>query len=215
MAYSFRGGGKQMQQSILSSTFILVIAQTLLQYDDPRTVHAQEITTTRVSTINTFNLKCQIGAENKPKDAVRTIKNVDFDYWYAVGSTGVIDPIKMFNIEQLLYNSVEDDMVWCWEDIDDNEDPPSSATDSDAGRKLQTALFATEMKQQSVPSKKFKRRATAEQSRILGIVTFTPGTMDKETSRTFYVNMFSHVTSQSEFHKIFACQHILTPLYVC
>lgn len=133
------------------------------------TVSGQDRKPSRTSQYDTSNLNCQIGTK-RPKNA--DLSYQDFEYWYAMGTTGDIDSMKMFNLEQLLYNNVEDDMVWCWEEANDTN---KSATKPTQG-------VRRDRKQRLVAEKKILGMVD---SRNLNIITFTPGSMDKETSRKY------------------------------
>lgn len=73
-------------------------------------VSGQDIGPSRAQSYDSTNLKCQIGITQQSNDP---LSYVDFEYWYAIGTTSTsdINQIQMFNLEQLLYNNVEDDMV--------------------------------------------------------------------------------------------------------
>lgn len=155
--------------SIMWFSFISIILVLLLGINE---VNGQDRKPSRVSTYDASNLKCQIGVERS--NAEEDIASIDFEYWYAIGSTTkIIDTMKMFKLEQLLYTNTEDDMVWCWEDINNNNnDGPVVASleegnDSNRKRNLITK------------QKVLRKRLSSSFSRKLGIITFTPGNEDK------------------------------------
>lgn len=77
------------------------------------------------------NLTCTIGSHWDESERV----TVDFDFFYAIGTTS---DVRMFDLEQLLYTSIDQSLLWCFEIKQSKNDP----------------------------------------TRRLGIVTFTPGTID-------------------------------------
>jgi hypothetical protein len=131
-------------------------------------VRGQDRKPSRTSQYDASNLKCQIGIKQNEET---TLSYQDFDYYYAMGTSGDIDAMKMFNLEQLLYNQVEDDMVWCWEEL--NDSVIAASTGHGVRRDLNRRLLHEK-----------KRRANTD-SRMLNIITFTPGSMDRETMRKF------------------------------
>lgn len=41
------------------------------------------------------------------------LTNTDFEFWYAIGTSGSMDAVTLFNVEQLLYTSIQADVLWC------------------------------------------------------------------------------------------------------
>lgn len=115
----------------------------------------RQLTADRTQQFEADSLNCQIGSQH---DQEYASEDIDFFYWYAMGTHQTIDPLEMFQLETLLFNAVKDDMLWCWEEKEI----------LDRSRRLST--------QQVKRKEKF-----TSQSRRLGITSFTIGKMDTET----------------------------------
>ena len=95
-------------------------------------------------------LKCAL--DMMPHPAGTEFASVDFEFWYAVGFDEYISPRSLFDIEQLLYTSIEQDTLWCTEIVEQKTSPDSRT-----------------------------RRRDQAGVRRLGVVTCTPGKKDEET----------------------------------
>jgi hypothetical protein len=122
------------------------------------------------------NKKCSI--ENNPASVVRS---VDFEFWYAVGLTNstVLDDTGLFELEQMLYTSIDEQVLWCIsrEDRDDQVDKLSTEegddTENSGGAGTRRRRFLSEANVSS----------TAKQE-VIGPVVFTPGRKDEVTDST-------------------------------
>jgi hypothetical protein len=116
----------------------------------------------RTESFDLTKLHCQIGAAT-PHDAEQTssdLTNFDFEYWYAIGTDGDVSMQTLFQVEQLLYTSIDQSILWCTEIHD------SAVTQS---------LDNENRKTQEDASKE------SAEVRRLGVVTFTPGVLDEFT----------------------------------
>ena len=127
----------------------------------------------RTASYDITNLKCQIGIKH-PQDE-QPLSFQDFEYWYAMGTMSTIDAIQMFNIEQFLYNKVEDDMVWCWEELDDTSVAAAATKEQHGDRR--------DLHERQWKSLTTRRRLAPSDPRNLNIITFTPGSTDRQTLR--------------------------------
>jgi hypothetical protein len=153
---------------------------------DFSTQQQQDKVASRASQYDATNLKCQIGSQRS--GIGQPLSFQDFEYWYAMGTIATIDSIQMFNLEQLLYNKVEDDMVWCWEDVADTTPTKTTTTvvaATAAAAQSEHEERRTTQQQQRYVSNPGRKRLEIADSRNLNIITFTPGNMDRQTKRKF------------------------------
>jgi hypothetical protein len=123
----------------------------------------------RTDAYDASELECRIGASHPSGEDSSQLKNLDFEYWYAMGVTKTMGFSEMFQLEQILHAAVEDDMVWCWEEANDVVE---AAGIQGGNRQLQT-------------EKEARRRLFTEQLRNLGIISFTIGGQDLQTGCKF------------------------------
>ena len=111
----------------------------------------------RTSTYDSEGLICQIGRHHTGDS---TMVRVDFNFYYAMGIRGEVDSNEMLDLEEALFKTVKDDMLWCWKE-------KSEMADSGNDRRLSVAKEAS-------------RQRFTQAARDLGIIAFTPGKMDEQ-----------------------------------
>lgn len=105
---------------------------------------------------------CDLGSDSYSHDVKRA--NLDFEFWYAIGTTNgvsMVDARKLFEVEQLLYTSIHENVLWCTAIISG----PNATGAGIGNRRRERQLLPTPR---------------------LGPVTFTPGITDTVTECTYY-----------------------------
>jgi hypothetical protein len=132
-------------------------------------------------------LKCNIegttGSSPSTKVATTVFGSVDFEFWYAVGLTEstILDDIRIFELEQLLYTTIDEDVLWCSsgeEGVDQDQLVQSmEGEDTEGGggtsRTRRRSLQADEASSM-----------VEEVGGVIGPVLFTPGRKDEVTDST-------------------------------
>lgn len=114
----------------------------------------------RVDAFATAELICHL---DDNKNDLATMRHFDFDFYYAVG---VLTPLRftdIFLLEHLLFQAVEEDMLWCW------------------GSK--EVIHEAEHNNDRLLSERTTTRIMfTREARRLGIIAFTPGAIDRPAS---------------------------------
>lgn len=67
--------------------------------------------------------------------------NADFEFWYAVGTTGSMDALTLFKVEQLLFSSINENDLWCTQIYNTTEDVVTGNRDLQAVQRLGIVTF--------------------------------------------------------------------------
>lgn len=126
-------------------------------------------------------LKCQIDASQEAKATV--FGSVDFEFWYAVGLAGKsseLDDIQIFEIEQALYSSIDEEVLWCTSSVESDDPTGQEAIMSIEDSSVEDSLSG---------EGGLRKRAFLQDSAggtVLGPVLFTPGRKDEVTDCEWY-----------------------------
>jgi hypothetical protein len=131
----------------------------------------------RTDSFDLTTLQCQIGAATSHDDdhPSSELTNYDFEYWYAIGTDGDISMQTLFQVEQLLYTSIDQSILWCTE--------------------IQDSAVTQNL---DVGNRKAQEDTTKESGEVrrLGVVTFTPGVLDQYTEcKCSLHTLICHVTT--------------------
>jgi hypothetical protein len=128
-------------------------------------------------------LKCNIPSTTTTTKVSTTVfGSVDFEFWYAVGlnESTILDDIRIFELEQLLYTTIDENVLWCagnGEQRVDEEPLPMEGEDTEgdgwASRTRRRSLQADEASS-----------IVEEVGGEIGPVLFTPGRKDEVTDST-------------------------------
>jgi hypothetical protein len=67
--------------------------------------------TDRTSAFDTSDLNCQIGSTHGPGAKV---KSFSIPYYYALGTTGTMDFMETFDLQQKIFRAITNDIAWCY-----------------------------------------------------------------------------------------------------
>ena len=122
-------------------------------------------TANRISQVDTSNLVCQLGAEYKTNSA--SVSQIEFDFWYAVGSHEPTTDVQMNAIENSLFVAIMDEILWCYGDGTEN-----------AGDEIRSYIRRAGLRNLQQDKKEI-----AEEVRRLGIIAVNSGPVDIQTDR--------------------------------
>lgn len=155
---------------LLSLTFFnlsLAVRSTPILLQDGRLVSSSvwnfhRDLATRLEAFEGENLICQV-TEGEQDDG--EIASIDFNFWYAMGVDQPLAMMDLLKLEQQLFQAIEKHFLWCWSDGETLEEAQSH---NNPGRMLTEADVT-------------RKRFTAE-ARNLGIIAFSVGGLDEQTS---------------------------------
>jgi hypothetical protein len=136
----------------------------------------------RTSAIDPSALMCQLGASGFEAPE---IKALTIPYYYALGTkqNRTMDPVELFNLEQLVYESVAADIAWCY-----SYQNPSAAADSDRGRRAEMEVRRGSRRSSSTPdawtdAQTRRGREAVHHDRRLSILSVAAGPTQSNVGR--------------------------------
>lgn len=123
-------------------------------------------------------LKCQIDGSSLETSTV--FGSVDFEFWYAVGLTGssMLDDLRIFELEQLMYSSINEEVLWCKRSVEQDDPTGQEAVMSNENESVEDSTEGTQSGEG-----RLRKRALQNpiEETVLGPVLFTPGRKDEVT----------------------------------